>query len=206
MNRVILYIDGFNLYHGLRDKGDKSLYWLDLPALGRNLLTGDQQLVHTHYFTARIVAAGRSTQDDVRRQSTYLDALAAQPNLKIHYGKFLAKQAGCRQCQATWTTFEEKQSDVNLGLELTIDAFRDLFDTALVISADSDLSSPIQRVIKEHPKKRVVVGFPPKRQSDHLKRIAPCFTIGENRLRQSQLPETVLFASGYPLTRPPTWR
>lgn len=206
MNRVILYIDGFNLYHGLRDLGDKSLYWLDLAALGRNLLTGDQQLVYTHYFTARIVAAGKSTQDDVRRQSTYLDALAAQPNLTTHYGQFLAKQAACRKCQATWTTFEEKQSDVNLGLELTIDAFRDRFDTALVISADSDLSSPIQRVIQEHPQKRVVVGFPPKRQSGHLRRIAHCFHIGENRLRQSQLPETVVGTTGYPLTRPQTWR
>jgi hypothetical protein len=76
MNRFILYIDGFNLGHGLRDKGDKSLYWIDLPVLGRNLLTGDQQLVYTHHFTARILAAGRSTQDNVRRQSTHLDGLA----------------------------------------------------------------------------------------------------------------------------------
>jgi uncharacterized LabA/DUF88 family protein len=206
MNRVILYIDGFNLYHALRDLGDKSLYWLDLPALGRNLLTGDMRLVHTHYFTARIKPAGRSTQDDVKRQCTYLDALAAQPDLSIHYGKFMAKPASCNKCRASWTVYEEKQSDVNLGVELTIDAFRDRFDTALVISADSDLCTPIQRVKQEHPEKGVIVAFPPHRNSGDLKNSAPWYTIGENRLRQSQLPETVVGKTDYPLTRPLTWR
>lgn len=33
MNRVIAYIDGFNLYFGLKSKGFKKYYWLDLSAL-----------------------------------------------------------------------------------------------------------------------------------------------------------------------------
>jgi hypothetical protein len=32
---VIAYIDGFNLYHGLREKGWKWAYWLNLQALMR---------------------------------------------------------------------------------------------------------------------------------------------------------------------------
>ena len=28
MNRVIAYIDGYNLYHGLREQGWKRFYWL----------------------------------------------------------------------------------------------------------------------------------------------------------------------------------
>lgn len=31
--RVLAYLDGFSLYHGLRAKGWKHLYWLDLRAL-----------------------------------------------------------------------------------------------------------------------------------------------------------------------------
>lgn len=206
MKRVIAYIDGFNLYHGLRAQNDKSLYWLDLPALVRSLLKPDQTLVFTRYFTARIKTAGRSTVDDVRRQSVYLDALAAQPNLSLHFGQFMAKPASCKRCQSEWTTFEEKQSDVNLGVELTIDAFRDRFDVAMVISADSDLTSPIERMKQEHPTKQVVVAFPPKRQSNRLKSLGPHVVVGIDKLRNAQLPETVLSASGYPLTRPPTWR
>ena len=38
MNRVISYIDGFNLYFGLKDKGWKRYYWLDLAALSGALL------------------------------------------------------------------------------------------------------------------------------------------------------------------------
>lgn len=206
MKRVIAYIDGFNLYHGLCALNDKSLYWLDLPTLARSLLKPDQTLVCTRYFTARIQAAGRSTQADVQRQAVYLDALAVQPNLTVHYGQFMSKPARCKNCQANWTTFEEKQSDVNLGVELTIDAFRDRFDMALVVSADSDLTSPIERMKQEHPQRQVVVAFPPNRQSNRLKALGPYIAVGLDKLRKAQLPETVISANGYPLTRPITWR
>jgi hypothetical protein len=64
MKRVIAYIDGFNLYHGLRDKRWKRFYWLNLPALARRLIKPDQTLVVTKYFTTvvksrKTSAAGR---------------------------------------------------------------------------------------------------------------------------------------------------
>ena len=34
--RVVIYIDGFNLYFGLREKGWKNLYWLNVYKLGIN--------------------------------------------------------------------------------------------------------------------------------------------------------------------------
>jgi hypothetical protein len=36
--RVIAYIDGFNLYFGLRESGLRRCYWLNLPALAESLL------------------------------------------------------------------------------------------------------------------------------------------------------------------------
>lgn len=41
MRRVISYIDGFNLYFGLKQKGWRKYYWLDLAALSRSLLKDD---------------------------------------------------------------------------------------------------------------------------------------------------------------------
>ena len=35
--RVIVYIDGFNLYFGLRSKGWKKYYWLNLKEFSRSL-------------------------------------------------------------------------------------------------------------------------------------------------------------------------
>ena len=45
MTRVLVYVDGFNLYHGLRDKGWRRYYWLDARRLAERLLLADQTLV-----------------------------------------------------------------------------------------------------------------------------------------------------------------
>jgi hypothetical protein len=42
--RIICYIDGFNLYFGLREKGWKKYYWLDLKRLTEKLLKPRQSL------------------------------------------------------------------------------------------------------------------------------------------------------------------
>ncbi|CAN5791830.1 hypothetical protein BH23ACT11_BH23ACT11_16460 [soil metagenome] len=52
--RVVAYIDGFNLYFGLKDRGWKRFYWLDVALLAENLLKGNQQLEEVRYFSARI--------------------------------------------------------------------------------------------------------------------------------------------------------
>lgn len=73
MNRVMVYVDGFNLYFGLRSKGWKKHYWLDLRALALALLKPGQSLVGVHYFTSRIRANGCNVTD-MQRQTTYLEA------------------------------------------------------------------------------------------------------------------------------------
>lgn len=50
---VAAYIDGFNLYFGIRQNGRRYL-WLDLEALMRSLLRPHQQLVAVRYFKARV--------------------------------------------------------------------------------------------------------------------------------------------------------
>jgi hypothetical protein len=57
-------------------------------------------------------------------------------------------------------------TDVNIAVELLGDAYQDKFDTALLISADSDLTTPIEKVHLLFPKKRVISVFPPNRAED----------------------------------------
>jgi hypothetical protein len=52
--RIFAYIDGFNLYFGLKSKSWKRYYWLDLQKTVQNLLKPNQVLDYTKYFTARI--------------------------------------------------------------------------------------------------------------------------------------------------------
>lgn len=204
MTRVAAYIDGFNLYFGLKSAGFKRHFWLDLPALATSLLKPGQVLTATHYFTARIRDNGRNVAD-VRRQNTYLEALG-ESGVHIQYGHYLEKQRACRSCQAAWTDYEEKMTDVNIAIQLLSDAFDDAFDVALVISGDSDLTTPIRQVRKRFPSKRLIVAFPPNRHSSELKRHANGFlTIGEDKLRNSQFPDQVVKADGFILQRPSTW-
>ena len=54
--RVITYIDGFNLYFGLKDSGYRRYYWLDVERLAENILRPGQELLAVKYFTADIKA------------------------------------------------------------------------------------------------------------------------------------------------------
>lgn len=51
MKRVAFYIEGFNLYFGLKDAGWKRYNWLDVQALAGRLLKPGQALVTVKHFT-----------------------------------------------------------------------------------------------------------------------------------------------------------
>ena len=78
--RVIVYIDGFNLYFGLKDSGWSKYFWLNLHRLSTNLLRPNQTLVHTKYFTAKI----SKPESKRKRQQAFLSALGTLPNLSIY--------------------------------------------------------------------------------------------------------------------------
>jgi uncharacterized LabA/DUF88 family protein len=201
--RVCVYVDGFNLYFGLRAKYGRRHLWLDLQALAAILLRSDQTLEHVTYFTARV----RDNSDSEQRQSDYLDALEAHsPLVTVKDGRFQEKTRRCRGCGDVWTVFEEKETDVNIAVALLADAVRDRFDTALVVSADSDLCPAVRETKSLFPAKRVIAAFPPGRRSAELRQVVDGFVfIGEDKIRRAQLPERVLTRSGIRLHRPKHW-
>jgi hypothetical protein len=66
--RVIAYVDGFNLYFGLRSRGWRRYYWLNLQEMVHRLLLPAQDLVLVRYFTARIRGPRPSQNPDQARQ------------------------------------------------------------------------------------------------------------------------------------------
>lgn len=206
MERVISYIDGFNLYFGLRSKGWKKYYWLDLVELNKKLLKDHQGLTHCHYFTSRIRKKGKMSQN-MKRQGLWLDAIESLYPATTHYGHYLEKTITCRKCMATWKTFEEKMTDVNMAVQLLSDAYEDKYDTAILISGDSDLAPPIEKVLSRFPQKKIIVCFPPGRHSDKLRKVSTsAFTIGEAKIRKSLLPENIKTLTGHTITRPKEWK
>jgi uncharacterized LabA/DUF88 family protein len=213
--RVIGYVDGFNLYFGLKEKGWRRYFWLDVRSLIRNLLKPAQHLVGVKYFTARISGARATDSPQAakireakrQRQSDFLDALATAAEVQIFEGHYLDETVHCFGCKRPWIKPEEKMTDVQIATQMLADAFEDRFDTALLVSGDSDLVPPIRTIGRLFPKKRVVVAFPPRRKSGHLKRAAAAyFTIGEGIFRRSQFPERITLPNGHVLSRPRRWR
>ena len=203
MNRVIAYIDGFNLYFGLREKGWRRFYWLNVQLLVQNLLKFNQELVMTKYFTSRIIGS----PDKEKRQSTFIEALETLPNLEIFYGKYQLNPRECLHCGFKNQVPNEKMTDVNIAVEMLSDAVKGKFDTALLLSADSDLVPLIRAIKNTFTQKRIVVAFPPARWSVELQSVAHAFfTIGRVNLTRSLFPDQVKKADGFILQRPLTWR
>jgi len=203
MERVIAYVDGYNLYYGLRSKGWKRFYWLNIQKLAQQLLNPEQTLVQTKYFTTIV----KQPDDKRRRQSIFLDALKTLPDFDVYYGQFLSETIVCRVCGHTYTTYHEKMTDVNIAVELMTDASQNRFDVALLISADSDLVGPVEAVQRLFPTKRVVAVFPPGRSSFALKQTAKAVLhIGHVELAKSLFADAVVKPDGIVLHRPPAWR
>lgn len=115
--RVVVYIDGFNLYFGIRETGFDNCRWLNLKLLIENLLQPNQKLMQIKYFTSRV----SNNLDKQKRQSTYIDALETI-DVKIIYGNYQDGSEECKRCGNIWRTAKEKMTDVNIATSMIIDA------------------------------------------------------------------------------------
>lgn len=210
--RVVAYIDGFNLYSAIREAGLDRYLWLNVVGLFNELLLPNQRLVSVHYFTAPL-----NRKERAKRQNDFLAANAMSPELTVHEGEFQFNSnycgicrtpLGCSACGSPNKVPVEKQSDVNLGTQLGLDAGRDRFDTALILSTDSDFVGAIKLVRGAFPAKRIIVTLPPGRyeRTQGLSDAATgSYEIWPDSLKKAQLPDTVQIANGELVHRPSAW-
>jgi hypothetical protein len=160
VKRTYVYVDGFNLYY--RTLRKTKFKWLNLEALVRSLLDDENEIVCIRYFTAPV--SGKFDPGVPVRQQRYLQALRTLSTVSIHEGNFLTRAKirplvhpapdGPTHVEI-WNT-EEKGSDVNLATYLIHDAWRNLFDVAVVLSQDTDLNEPV-RIVRDEIKKSIGV-------------------------------------------------
>jgi uncharacterized LabA/DUF88 family protein len=213
--RAAAYIDGFNLYYGLRAiRGRAPQFgenrWLDLRRLVQELAPR-AELDRVRYFTARVEA--RAGDPGLpQRQDVYLRALETIPGVTIHFGTFLTHEVTLPLAEPSesqrWATVlrtEEKGSDVNLATYLLLDAFFDRYDLAVVVSNDSDLAEPV-RAVRDELHRRVLVVSPQERVTARLRQAASDSRVLRPKVvARCQLPIPVIDALGHSIHPPPAW-
>lgn len=206
--RTILYVDGFNLYYGaLRGTPWK---WLDIRALAARLLRPENSLVGIKYFTALVDARPNDPQKPVRQQ-IYLRALRTL-HAQIVEGHYLTHTVWMRLATPSpdQTPFvqviktEEKGSDVNIASHLLLDAARDYMDCAVLLTGDSDLTTPVCMAIHEFGK--LVGVLNPQKQPCHTLQASATFYkhIRPSALAASQFPPSLSDANGS-FSKPSSW-
>jgi uncharacterized LabA/DUF88 family protein len=187
--RINVYIDGFNLYYGLVRGG--SFKWLDLQKYFEFIRPIDD-IVKIYYFTALINGKTKPNQD------RYLAALNTLPKLEVILGLF--KQG------------KEKCTDVNIAIQMLSDAFDNLCDVFILVSADNDLMPVCRMIRKRFSEKKLVVYIPARRSmrgerhSELLKNTVHDYGfMPEQYLKPAQFPNPVIAADGTEIRKPEDW-
>jgi uncharacterized LabA/DUF88 family protein len=147
-NRVAFLVDGFNLYHSIRDvsrRNNVNCRWLDIAALCGSFLPDigrDATFASAHYFSALATHAEAWRPGTVKRHLTYIDALRST-GVIVELSTFKAKPMTVR-CQACGSMqkvirHEEKETDVAIGAKLIELAIGVDADSIVVVTGDTDL-------------------------------------------------------------------
>jgi uncharacterized LabA/DUF88 family protein len=208
--RAIVYIDGFNLYFGLREQGWRKYYWLNISQVSTYLARDGQRVTLVKYFTSRI----KGPPDKLKRQGDYLTALKTLSNVQRIEGQYRSDpilcphcrvQIGCKDCGILAYDQHEKMTDVNIATHMFVDAMKDRMDDAILVTGDSD-QRPTVDALRKVFNKRVIVCFPPRRYSKNLEDGASeSFFAPEEHYRKSQFPQVVDVAGGFTVVKPDRW-
>jgi hypothetical protein len=146
--RGAVYVDGFNLYHPIRESKLDHLKWASLWRLGELLCESENlSLVKVVFCTA----VPKHLPGSFERHQTFNAAQIASGVIVLK-GHHVPDDGG----------YSEKQSDINVALSLILDGLDDVYDAAFLVSADSDQVATA-KFFKERlaPKgKRLFAGIP----------------------------------------------
>ena len=202
MNRIAFFIDGFNLFHALDNNPLYHKYkWLDLTKLSNCFVTKKDKTENIYYFTA----LATWSQSKMKKHKKYIKVLELN-NVNVIYGEFRKKDKFCPLCKRTYKTFEEKQTDVNIAIQLFELAIKDKYDTAIIVSGDSDLIPSIQAVKTTFPNKSIGIVIPIGRRAELLKQTCDFhIKMKVKHLRSSLFEKEIDIGNNKKLICPPDW-
>ena len=124
MERVAVFIDGSNLYNGMRDNLSNTR--VNLKTFVKQL-TGERDVMRTYYYNAPLTD---DYESDLREgQQRFFESLRRIPYVTVRLGRLHRRNDG---------SLVEKGIDVAIAVECLSLAYENTYDTALLVSGDSD--------------------------------------------------------------------
>jgi len=178
--KVIIFIDGSNHYHIVRDivGDDEDLSKFDFSKFIKYLV-GDRDLIRVYYYTAPLdknyiapKGAKETGQETYAKQQQFFEKLK-----KISYFNLVlcrmqkdsVERWKCKKCggKDNKRKYSVKEDDIHLAVDMVKLAYNNAYDTAILISSDGDFV-PAINAVKEVGKRVENIGFESK-FSWHLK-------------------------------------
>ena len=149
--RVAVYIDGSNFYGYLKDKEinfPKGVKF-NFKKFVEFLIGGKQECISKRYYTGvfRNLDGGEKSANLVMGQQKFFSNLE-KDGFTIKRGRIVP----------IGNTYKDKGTDVKIAVDLIVGAVDDMYDTAILISSDTDLI-PAVSYIKYKNKKVEYIGF-----------------------------------------------
>ena len=155
--RVMIFIDGSNLYYSLKDLKINKINFESLIGL----LVGSDVLVSTYYYNASLNRG--FNEEKYWEQQKFFDILRKISNFNVVLCK-MRKHRRNGECY-----FDVKGDDVNLAVDLISGAYENLYDIAIIVSGDEDFVPAIKKV--QNLGKIVINAYFKSTSSNYLKKI-----------------------------------
>jgi uncharacterized LabA/DUF88 family protein len=161
MKNIAIYIDGSNFYFSIKKKfGCK----IDIEKFC-NKLVNKNSLVKINYYIAPVEQL--SNPEMYAKQQSFFDKLREIKNLSITFGRLEKRKRDGE------VHFVEKATDVNLALDLVLDAQANIYDEAFLVSNDGDFSGAVSAIIDRFKKKVTYIAIGNNKMiSHHLKKVS----------------------------------
>ena len=146
--RVIIFIDGSNLYHIVKKLvPEKKPNEFDFEKFVKYLVRG-RKLVRVYYYNCPMDR--RKGEEGYIKQQKFFDKIQRLPNFTFIL---------CRmQKNKSTNLYEAKEDDIHLAVDMVKLAYNDAYDSTILVSSDGDFVPAIQAV-KEKGKNVENIGF-----------------------------------------------
>jgi uncharacterized LabA/DUF88 family protein len=158
-DRVMIFIDGSNLYHSLKKFFNRAD--IDMGAFC-DKLRAKRRLIRIYYYNA--IVGRREEPERFKDQAAFFAGVGAVPYTELRLGHLVYNN---------WpsTPPYEKGVDVQLATDLLTHSFKNNYDTAVLVAGDNDYVGALQAV-KDNGKHVEVALFGKERTSQGLREVA----------------------------------